>query len=214
MLKLVLFDMDGVIFEGKNFWLELHQQLGTEKQAWQLWQGLAARDYARLSELTARKLWQGRSAQPFWALIDQRKPVPGIKDVFDFLHRQGVATAIVSSGPYQLAERAQTLFPIAAIRANRLGIGSDGLFSGTVDVQVDDGAKDIAARDLQAKFGASPETTAMIGDTDSDRALASLASLSIAYDAGDTDFAKACSHRLAAGEMAQAVALLAVKIAH
>ncbi len=214
MLKLALFDMDGVIFEGKNFWLELHQRMGTEKQAWQLWQGLASRDYQRLSELTASKLWQGRSAQPFLELIAQRRLVPGIQTVFDFLHQHGVVTAIVSSGPYQLAERAQALLAITDIRANKLDIDDNGCFTGKVEVQVIDNAKDEVGRALQAHYGATPETTLMIGDSNSDRALAQLASLAIAYDTQDTEFISACTHQLDAGTLAQAVALLATKLAH
>lgn len=208
MLKLVLFDMDGVIFEGKNFWLELHQRMGTEKQAWQLWQGLATRDYLRLSELTARKLWQGRSAQIFLEMIEQRRLVTGIESVFNFLNQHGIATAVVSSGPYQLAERAKQLFSITEIFANKLDIDESGCFSGSVEVQVIDNAKHEVGKTLQAKYGATPETTAMIGDSNSDVTLAQLAKLAIAYDTQDIELVKVCSHRLYAGQLAQAVPLL------
>ncbi|CBL44369.1 hypothetical protein HDN1F_07860 [gamma proteobacterium HdN1] len=177
-----------------------------------IWKGLASKDYLRLSEITASKLWRGQSAQSFREMIRQRKLVPGIQIVFDFLHRHGIATAIVSSGPYQLAERAQALFSITDIRANRLDIDGRGIFVGTVEVQVLDNAKQIAGKALQERFGATFETTAMIGDSASDQALASIASLSIAYDADCADFLQACNHRLNSGEMERAVALLAARV--
>jgi HAD superfamily phosphoserine phosphatase-like hydrolase len=208
MLKLVLFDMDGVIFEGKNFWLELHKLMGTEKQAWQLWTGLGSRDYERLSWLTAKKLWQGRSAELFLQLVAAREPVRGIEGVFAYLGESGIRSAIVSSGPYQLAQRARELFSIDEIRANRLEIDGNGRFTGSVDVQVDDNFKGVPARRLMAKFGADPDSTAMIGDAASDIAMSELASLSIAYDSNDSALLRACKHHVAGGEMSAVVDLL------
>lgn len=208
MLKLVLLDMDGVIFEGKNFWLDFHHLMGTERQAWQLWEGLAGRDYPRLSQLTARRLWAGRPAAPFFEMINARRTVHGIAQVLSFLQEQGIATAVVSSGPYQLAERARRLFHIDAIRANRLAIDSDNHFTGDVDVQVDDNAKAQAALELMTCFGAVRETTAVIGDAASDAGMAALAGLSIAYDTQDAAMVSASQHRLPYGRLADAIGLL------
>jgi HAD superfamily phosphoserine phosphatase-like hydrolase len=208
MLKLVLFDMDGVVFEGKNFWLELHQLMGTEKQAWQLWTGLGSHDYERLSWLTAKKLWQGRSAGPFRQLVAARRPVPGIERVFAYLKDNGMRSAIVSSGPYQLAQRAQELFAIDEIRANRLEIDGEGRFTGHVDVQVDDNFKGRPARDIMAEFGAVADSTAMIGDAASDVAMSGLVSLSIAYDSTDPELLRTCKHHVTGGEMSAVVDLL------
>lgn len=207
-LNLVLFDMDGVIFEGKNFWLELHRLMGTEKQAWQLWSGLGAHAYGQLSDLTARNLWRHKSAEQFWRLIAARRPVAGIEQVFHYLNEHKIHTAVISSGPYQLAERAQKLFSIREIRANKLGIGPDGTFTGEVEVQVDDNSKDIPAREVMAKLGATYETTAMIGDASSDIPIARLVALSIAYDSAESGLPDVCSHQVAGGEMWKVVELL------
>lgn len=213
MLRLVLFDMDGVIFEGKNFWLDFHRRMGTERQAWQLWEGLAEREYGRLSRLTARKLWAGRPAAPFLEMVEARSTVPGIDQVFAFVHTNGVASAIISSGPYHLAERAQRLFGIDAIRANRLAIDAQGHFTGEVEVQVDDNAKASCAHELMAHFGAERATTAVIGDAASDAGMAALATLAIAYDARDETLLDTCRHWLPAGRMAAAVDLLHAQLA-
>jgi len=208
MLKLVLFDMDGVLFEGKNFWLELHKLMGTEKQAWQLWKGLGANAYEKLSDLTARNLWQGRSSEPFWQLITTRQPVAGIERVFDYLNANRINTAIISSGPYQLAERAQDMFSITEIRANKLAVDTEGKFTGDVDVQVDDNSKNITAQNVMEKLDASYEMTAMIGDSSSDISMAKLVRLSLAYDCDDGLFPQICSYRIACGEMSKAVDIL------
>jgi phosphoserine phosphatase len=77
-----------------------------------------------------------------------------------------------------------------------------------VDVQVDDNHKDIPAKELMTKFGAGDNTTAMIGDTESDVAIAKLASLSIAYNSEDRTLLEACKYRLAEGEISKVVDLL------
>jgi HAD superfamily phosphoserine phosphatase-like hydrolase len=212
MLELVLFDMDGVIFEGKNFWLELHKLMGTEKQAWQLWKGLGAHAYDKLSHLTAMNLWRQKSSDEFWRLIYARRAVTGVDQVFTYLNENRIKSAIISSGAYQLAERAQRLFSITEIRANKLGIGQDGEFTGQVEIQVDDNHKDIPAKEIMSKFGASYDTTAVIGDSESDIAIAKLASLSIAYDCSDRGLLEICSFRVAAGEILKVIEVLRERI--
>lgn len=211
MLTLVLFDMDGVIFEGSNFWLDLHSAMGTEKQAWQLWEGLGAVNYARLASLTANNLWKHKSADKFRELVSTRRPTPHVEQVFAYLNDAKIKSAIVSSGPYQLAQKAQRLFGVAEIRANKLDIGEDGRFTGGLDVQVDDNHKDIPAIEVMHSFGANYETTAMIGDTVSDVSVARLVSLPIAYDTADEALAEICRHRLSAGNIAKAVDFLQTK---
>jgi len=207
MLKLVIFDMDGVIFERRNFWLDLHRRMGTEKQAWQLWQGLSNSEYEHLSHRTA-KIWQNRSSEHFWNLISQSKMVTDIDQIFSYLQKHKIGSAIVSSGPYQLAERAQRLFSIGSIRANKLIIAQDGTFTGEVDVQVDDSRKDISAKNIMKLYGATYETTAMIGDSSKDVVIAKLASLSIAYNTDDPALLEECKFKIKAGKISQAINLL------
>lgn len=208
MINLVLFDMDGVIFNGTNFWLDLHKAMGTERQAWQLWKGLGRLDYRRLSNITSKKIWRQKSSDEFWNLVYARSLVVGIEHIFTYLNENKIKSAIISSGPYQLAERAQQLFHINEIRANKLVIGEDEKFTGEVDVQVDDNHKDITAKEVMVKFGATYDTTAMIGDTQSDVSIAKLVSLSIAYNSIDLDLLEACRYKLAAGDLHNVVDLL------
>lgn len=206
--KLIIFDMDGVVFEGKNFWLELHQLMGTEKQAWQLWNGLGKTDFYQLSNITARKLWKNQSSSCFARLINERKPTKDIELVFSYLQKNNMKSAIVSSGPYQLAERAQHLFGVDVIRANKLEIGLDGTFTGNIDIQVDNNNKREPSANIMKKLGAVPETTAMIGDTASDAMIAQIVSLSIAYDSEDEYLQSKCKYSLKAGEMNKVIHLL------
>lgn len=213
MLDMVILDMDGVIFEGKNFWLELHDLMGTRKQAMQLWRGLQLKDYNLLSRHTAR-IWAGQSAEIFWRLIETRRLIPGIESLLNYLYGNKIPCAIVSSGPYQLAEIAQKQFPINAIYANRLHISRDGYFTGGVDVMVDDGKKDLAALEAMRKFGARSKFTAMIGDTISDVLVARVARISICFNTHDEDLIQECRYRVTATNLSDAIPILQKYVSH
>jgi HAD superfamily phosphoserine phosphatase-like hydrolase len=207
MVEIVLLDMDGVIFEGKSFWLDFHRRMKTETQAWQLWDGLGHRDYKRLGARTA-DIWKDRPSNEFWELINSRTLVPGIEDLFAFLNDNLVKTAIISSGPYQLAQRAQRLFHISEIRANKLYIAEDGSFTGHVEIQVDENDKRSTAEEVMAKLGGTFSRAAMVGDSASDAGVAELVAIPIAYDSTDDALLRACRYRIAAGEMRKVIDLL------
>jgi len=213
MLDMAILDMDGVIFEGKNFWLDFHELMGTRRQAMQLWRGLHKNDYNLLSSHTAR-IWAGKSTEYFWRLIENRTLVAGIDHLLNYLHENLIPCAIVSSGPYQLAERAQCLLPITTIRANKLLISSDGCFTGAVDVQVDDGKKHLAAIAAMKEFGARSKFTAMIGDTFSDATIARVANISIAFNTNDNDLIRACRYRITSRHIDDAIPILKQYVVH
>jgi phosphoserine phosphatase len=192
-LKMVLFDMDGVIFEGENFWLDLHRRLGTDRAALALAKRYMATDYQRLSRITVERLWRGKPSEPFFELIGRRSLVPGAEVLFAFLRQNRVATAIISSGPYQLAERAQKLLGIDVIRANHVYV-EDGAFLGKVDVQVDDANKGAVAASILADFGLDMSSVAGVGDSASDIELMPYAECSIAFNSKSEELNRACRY--------------------
>ena len=207
-IGLVLFDMDGVIFEGENFWLDLHRAMGTEADAWRLWTAYGRTDYARVSNETVEKVWRGRSADLFHELIRARRYVEGVPALFGWLRENGIRTAIVSSGPYQLAERAQRDLQIERILANRVHITA-GNFAGTVDIMVDDNHKDRAALQLMQEMDVPAARTAMIGDSMADVRIASVTALAIGYNPQDAAMSDNVHTVLPAGHLADAVKIIA-----
>lgn len=181
-MRLLVCDMDGVLFQGRNFWLDLHHRMGTEQLALELWEKYGKADYQLLSELTAQG-WKGRTTDFYHDMCDTREVMPGAERLFAYCKRQRMKTAIISSGPWHLAYRAQQRWGINAIFANKLGLTDSGAaFDGTVDVQVNDNSKDYTLAKLQAELGILPEDTIVIGDSDADARMTSLSTCSIGYN--------------------------------
>ena len=139
-IDLVIFDMDGVIFEGNNFWLELHRAYGTAREGEALATEYLNADYDRLAREVAGRLWKGRPSGPYETLVGERRYEPGVGEVLSYLRSRAVPTAIISSGPRQLAERVQADWGVDEIRANFVEI-EDGYVTGVADIMVPDGDK-------------------------------------------------------------------------
>lgn len=118
---MVCFDMDGVIFRKDNFWMELHKALGTLEEGKELTERYLSSDYAKLVK-EVMKLWVGKDAAPYYKLVANAKYNPGVKEVFKTLKKKGYKTAVISSGPFELAARAQAELDINFIFTNRLVI--------------------------------------------------------------------------------------------
>jgi phosphoserine phosphatase len=199
-ILLVMFDMDGVIFRGKNFWLELHQAFGTQVQ------GIASADkylssnYDRLVQIVAGNLWKGRPADTYYSLVAKRHYQPGIKHLFKFLGKNNIRSAIISSGPYELALRAKQELGIELIRANRL-IVENGHIAGSVDVMVPDSEKKRVGLEAMNILGVEPSRVMYIGDSDSDVELAESVGIAVAYDSHSEKLIAACDIVLDYGQL-------------
>jgi len=200
-LKAVVFDMDGVLFEGHNFWLELHVRYGGDiDDARRLIDRYLESDYAMLAEQIAGRRWRGNPAEPYLELVAERRYQPGVHETLAFLRESEIATMIVSSGPDLLAERAERELGIDAIRANGLEI-RDGRITGATTIRVADAEKATVAFDVMRELGVTVGATAAVGDSESDVALAEQVALPIAYDSTSERLTSVATYALAHGEL-------------
>lgn len=202
-IRVVIFDMDGVIFEGRNFWLDLHRRYGGDvDEARALLNRYLETDYGTLAELIVGRLWKGKPAAPYLELVEERRYQPGVRETFERIRELGLATGLVSSGPDLLARRAQRDLGIEVIRANGIEIAG-GSLTGQAKVQVPDGEKDRVGLEVMAELHAGPAETAAVGDSSSDVPLAERVALPIAYDSHSDRLDRLARHRLAHGELAR-----------
>lgn len=199
-IKLVIFDMDGVVFEGRNFWLDLHRRYSTEADALALAERYLKFDYEALGRITTEVLWKDKSAAPFLDLVRQRTYQSGVAELIEGLRQYGVMTAIVSSGPMQLAARAQQDLSIDEIRANELEI-VDGRVSGHVNINVPDSEKGRVCMEVMRRLAVTPDESAAVGDTESDVGSAQVVGLPVAYDSDSAELDALARVHLRKGEL-------------
>ncbi len=182
MPKLICFDMDGVIFEHKNFWLELHRVLGTLPEGKKLTQQYLHTDYAKLVEEVVFKLWKGKESGPYHQLVKNINYLPGVREVFQQIKRKDYLTAIISSGPIDLARRAQHDLGIDFVYANELVI-QNGRISGEFIWPV--GGKDKKVqivKHLCQDLGIDTKEVIFIGDSEIDLEVFQAVGTSIAFN--------------------------------
>lgn len=203
----VIFDMDGVLFEGRNFWLDLHKRYGTAKAGVAAADQYMLEDYELLASKVVGQLWLGKPAAVYEDLVRARKYQPGVSEVFRFLRRKRIMTAIVSSGPEPLALRAKHDLGIDIVRANALEV-VDGVLTGRSTINVPEAEKAAVGLQVISLLGIDPGKVASVGDSASDVPLAQLVALPIAYDASSDQLVRAAAHTLRHGELNQLPALL------
>ena len=190
MPKLICFDMDGVIFEHKNFWMELHKELGTQEEGKRLTEQYLHSDYGTLVEKVVNQLWKGKNAAPYFQLVQRIRYLPGVKAVFREIKRRDDLTAIISSGPLDLARRAQHDFGIDFVSAHELII-KDNIITGEFLWPL--GGKEKKAQRVQqlcTETGISPRDTIFVGDSDIDLGAFQVVGTSIAFNSPSPELRK------------------------
>jgi phosphoserine phosphatase len=186
--KLVCFDMDGVIFKDRNFWMELHKKFGTLKQGLELTKKYLHTDYNKLVEEVVVKLWKGKDAKPYYDLVNSIEYLPGVKETFDYLKTRGYMTAIISASSIDVARRVQKNYDINYIFANELVI-RDGKVAGEFIWPIGAGKEKKAQiiQDLCSNLVISPKEVIYIGDSDTDIEAFKEVGISIAFNSSSEE---------------------------
>jgi phosphoserine phosphatase len=207
-VRAVVFDMDGVLFEGRNFWMDLHLRLGgREAEVNALLDRYLATDYDALAEAVVGRLWRGKSAAAYYRLAKDRRYQRGVVETVLALKATGIKTAIVSSGPDLLAARAQDDLDIDLVRANGIEV-VDGLITGRSTIQVPDGEKGRIAAEALAQLGVDWSEAAVVGDTASDVPLLRRAAMPIAYDSSSEELSATTPYNFRHGDFGRILGLI------
>lgn len=178
--KLIVFDMDGVIFEHRNFWMELHKKLGTYDEGLELTKKYVRTDYSKLVDEVVGRLWKGKKADGYSELVKAVKYSNGAHETFAELKRRGYLTAIISSGPKGLALRAQKELGIDYIYTNELVI-EDNVITGEFKWPIAHDRKAVAFKNFAEEHHLHLSEMIVVGDSVSDIKMMRLAGLGIAF---------------------------------
>ena len=134
MKKLIVFDMDGVIFEPFNFWLELHKAYDTYEEGLKATKKYLKTDYQKIVDEVIGKLWKNKPSKIYFDLIKSVNYVKGAKETLKELKIRSYKIGIISSGPSDLAERAKKECGIDYYFTNKLLI-KNGKIVGSKDIK-------------------------------------------------------------------------------
>ncbi len=208
MLRLAVFDLDGTLKEAFSPWRYLHQALGVEEQAAvyraRFFAGqIGYLEWARLDAA----LWEGTELRKVEDILRGSPYRPGVREVFALLQRQGVRTAIVSTGLDVHARQVAMELGVWRTVTNELLV-MDGLLTGKVKVHVTEHTKGEAMTQLRAQAGARVEECLAVGDGPADVALFAQAGLAIAVCPRDERVRQAAHVVIEDGDLNAVIPLL------
>lgn len=208
-LRLVVFDMDGVLVDHFSSWAVVHEALGTDNTD-ALLEFMAGRidDHEFIRRDVA--LWRSQrpdlSAGDLVAILDRAPRMPGLKEAIASLRAQGTHCAIVSGGLRQLAEMVAAESGIPTVRANAVRFGPEGRLSDDALVEVPLRRKAEVVRAIQEELGVGKEQTGSVGDSEFDRGLFGQSRVSVAFNATDRAVARSATYAVWEKDLRAAVA--------
>ena len=190
--KLICFDMDGVIFECTNFWMELHKKYNTYKEGLELTKKYLKSDYAKLVGEVVKKLWKGKPESAFLALINSVNYTKGARELFNWLNSKNFKTAIISTGDKKLAERAKKELGINYIYTNKL-IFKKGIIGGEFKWSIASDRKSVTLKELCKILLVDLKDCVVVGHDHADIKMARIAGFTIGFCPEDKEFKKYCN---------------------
>ena len=194
-MKLICFDMDGVIFEHSNFWVELHKALGTWQEGKVVTEKYLWTNYEMLVKEVVGRLWKGKPAKEYYDLVARQTYKKGACETIQELKKRGYKVAIISSGPKDLAKRAQHECGVDYIYTNELVI-ENGVVLGTADMKywpIRATSKADALRTLCEEHMLDLKDIIAVGHDDGDIKMARTAGFSIALNSHSEELKKYCN---------------------
>jgi len=195
MKKLILFDMDGVIFDCPDFWMKLHGAYGTVEEGLVLTKKYLKTDYEMLVKEAIGRLWKNKPADVYFKLIKEANYMPGAKETLKVLKAKGYKIAIVSSGPRDLAERAKKETGIDYIYAHHLAT-ENGKVTGSTDMRnwpIRYGNKGEIMRKLCNEHNVDYKDCIVVCNEANDVKMARTAGFAIAFCPVDDEIKKYCN---------------------
>lgn len=207
-LRLAVFDLDGTLKEASSPWRYLHQALGVEEQAAPYRARFLAGeiDYPEWARLDAA-LWKGVELARVEAIFGTNAYRPGVHALFSLLQRNGVRTAIVSTGLKVHVRQVATELGVWRTVSNQLLV-RDGRLTGEVAVHITEYTKGQAMSRLREEAGARPEECLAVGDGPADVDLFAQAALAVAVCPRDERVRQAAHFVVEDGDLTSIIPLL------
>lgn len=194
MRKLIVFDMDGIIFEHFNFWLELHKAYGTYEEGVKLTKKYLTTDYQKLVNEVIGRLWKDKPAKKYFDLVNSINYIKGAKETLKELKKRDYKIGVISSGPSDLAERVKKECGVDYSFTNKLLIRK-GKIAGNEDIKywpIRYGSKRDPLKEICRLSNTKPEDVIVVVHEDNDIEMAEEAKFAIAFYPTSEGLVKHC----------------------
>jgi phosphoserine phosphatase len=188
-LKVVVFDMDGVLVDVRSSWQFVHEAFGKDN-ATNLEKYRDGRmTYSQLVRSDIA-LWGHARLSKIRSILQKAPIMPGARKTLRCLRNGGVKTVLLSAGISILAERLQSTLKIDKIVANEVLADQRGFLTGEGIVRVSLLEKLQALEELSTEDGFSLAECAVVGDSSYDIPMFKRVASSIAFNSDEENVRK------------------------
>lgn len=185
LTKMVVFDLDGVLTDVDSSWQTVHRAFGVDNEENFQKHLRGEIDYKEFMRSDI-SLWGRAHISRIKSILDQVPLMKGARETLERLRKEGLKTAIISSGISMLAERVKGELGIDFVFANRLLTDEGGFLLRDGEEVVTLRNKGVVLEKLCREEDIRPEDCAVVGDSGFDVSLFEKAGLNIAFNAKDT----------------------------
>ncbi len=156
-IKLMVFDMDGVLLKNRNSWdVAINRALGMKVNSNSMKFTFEYLHKNRVPDHMYKKLDDIRMK----TYLNLNDLTPNLKLTIDYLKERNIKTAIVSAGVHAFAEYLGEILEMDHYIGNKVDIKNKKFI-----MDVDPANKDVNVRHIQKKFNILPEETVSVGDS-------------------------------------------------
>jgi len=186
-VRLVIFDMDGVLVDVESSWGWIHTYYGIDNwDTVQAYLGNKIDDNEFMNRDISLWKKKGMGKKDLYDILAHVPLMPGARECLNVLRRHGIPTAIVSAGLDVLADRIAHELGINYVLANGIEI-QGGCLTGRGILRVSPRAKDDPIKTLCNELQIPPETVVSIGNSHFDIRMFQVTGKGIAFNPMDQD---------------------------